>query len=131
MYVSSMVLTTMWPKHIWIYISISIIQLLWVLKALFSKRCCTCPLVFGCCELSQVIFLMLERKNWLERLLRLASWVLVVLEFCITWAQTISMAMCLISNPGIFVNMDSIRQANIRSYPWNKQTESCINMFTR
>ena len=39
-------------------------------------------------------------------------------------AQTISMALCLISNPGNSANTDAIHQAEERSYPWtnlNKQ----------
>ena len=35
-----------------------------------------------------------------------------------TWAQTISMASCLISTPGNSANTDSIREAKERSYPW-------------
>ena len=39
-----------------------------------------------------------------------------------TWAQTISMASCLINNSGNSANTDSIRQAKEQSYPWtNKQ----------
>ena len=45
------------------------------------------------------------------------------------WAQTISMASCLISTPGNSKNMDSICQANVRSYPWNKQTNKQTNKW--
>ena len=38
------------------------------------------------------------------------------------WAQTISMASCLIGTLGNSENMDSIHQAKVWSYPWNKQT---------
>ena len=41
-----------------------------------------------------------------------------------TWAQTISMASCLISTPGNSANTDSNRQTKVWSYPWNKQTKS-------
>ena len=38
-----------------------------------------------------------------------------------TWAQTILMASCLISNPGNSANTDSISQAKERSYPWTNK----------
>ena len=39
-----------------------------------------------------------------------------------SWAQIISMASCLITNPGNSVNMGWIQQPKERSYPWtNKQ----------
>ena len=31
-------------------------------------RCSTCPLLFGCCELSHVIFLKLRKKELLAKL---------------------------------------------------------------
>ena len=44
-----------------------------------------------------------------------------------TWAETISMASCLISNPGNSANTDSIHQAQEGSHPWtNKQTISIV-----
>ena len=39
-----------------------------------------------------------------------------------TWAQTISIASCPISNLENSANMNSIRQAKVWPYPWNKQT---------
>ena len=38
-----------------------------------------------------------------------------------TWAQTISMASCLINNSGNSANTDSIRQAKEQSYPWTNK----------
>ena len=42
--------------------------------------CSTCPLVFGCCELSHVIFLKLRKKKLLAKLSKFTNWKLFSFE---------------------------------------------------
>ena len=47
------------------------------------------------------------------------------------WAQTISMASCLISNQGNSAKTDLIRQSKVWSYPWNKQTNKVEDILLK
>ena len=80
------------------------------------SRCSTCPLalVFGCCELSHVIFLKLRKKELLGKLRKFSKWQLLkmVLGWLSFWVKLV-----------VILRICSALQAFCSFSAWEKSTQ--------